>query len=57
MRDVNRGYAEPSLQGADLVPDGLADACVEVGERLVEQQDARADRERPPERDALPLAA
>ena len=41
----------------DLVAHALADAGVEVGERLVEQQDAGIDRERAAERHPLALAA
>ena len=45
------------LHRLDLVPHGRADARVEIGERLVEQQDLRVDRERPAEGHALALAA
>ena len=57
VRDVDRGDAETPLQGGDLVPHGQPDAGVEVGERLVEKQDVRLDRQRTAERDALALAA
>src|SRR5271165_1335897 len=57
VRDMHRGDAEILLQGLDLVPHLLADAGVEVGERLVEQQNLRGDRERAAEGHALALAA
>ena len=57
MGDVDRGDAELTLERLDLVAHALADAGVEIGERLVEQQDPRAHGERPAERDPLALAA
>src|ERR1700724_2828046 len=44
-------------QGLDLVPDILADARIEVRQRLVEQQDLRVDDEGAAQGDALALAA
>ena len=55
--DVDGGDAEPALQGADFLAQFDPDAGVEVGERLVEEQHVRVDRQRPAERDALALAA
>jgi len=57
MRDVYRGDAKLLLQRLDLVSYFLTDACVEVGERLVEQQDLRIDCQRATERHSLALAA
>ena len=53
----HRGQAELLLQFADLDPHLLAQLGVEVGERLVEQQDVGPDGERAGERHALLLAA
>ncbi len=45
------------MQALQFVAHREADLGVEVGERLVEQQHRRIDRQRPPQRDALALAA
>ena len=57
MRDVDGGDAEPLLDRADLVAHRHADLGVEIGQWLVEQQDAWIDRQRPAECDALALPA
>ncbi len=55
--DVDRGDAELALQPLELVAQRLAQLGVEVGQRLVEQQQRRLDDERPGQREALLLAA
>ena len=55
--DEQGGGAEPLLQGADLLAQLQPDLGVERGQRLVEQQHVRLDRQRPGQRDALLLAA
>ena len=55
--DEHRGDAETALQLADLAAHLLAQAGVEIAERLVEQQQVRTDHERAGKRDALLLAA
>jgi hypothetical protein len=45
------------VEPAEPSPELLADLGVEGAERLVEQKHSRLDRERPGERDTLPLAA
>ena len=55
--DEDRRDAELALQRADFLAQRDADARVEGGQRLVEQQDLRARGERAGERDALLLAA
>ena len=45
------------LQDADLARHLLAQRGIQVGQRLVEQQHARLDRQRARQRDALLLAA
>src|SRR5437870_2051614 len=57
VRDVDRGDAELLLELADLRPHLDADLRVEVGQRLVEEQDVRVEHERACERDPLLLAA
>jgi hypothetical protein len=57
VRDEDRRRAEPLLQGADLLPQLQPDLGVERGQRLVEQQHVRLDRQRPRQRDTLLLAA
>ena len=57
MRDVQRSDAEVLLQGFDLMPDHFPDAGIEIGQRLVQQQDPGVDRQRTPERYALAQAA
>ena len=55
--DEDRGQAHAIVQIAQPAAQILADLGVERAERLVEQQDARLDRERAGQRDALALAA
>mgnify|MGYP003693904387 CR=1 FL=1 len=57
VRDEDRGDAHLALDAVDGAPQIDADLRVERAERLVEQQDFRAVRERAGERDALLLAA
>ena len=57
MGDVDGGDADAPLQVADEDPHLLAQLGVEIGERLVEQQDLRLDHQRAGQRDALLLAA
>ncbi len=57
VRDHDGGEAELALQLADLDADVLPQLGVEVGERLVEQQDVGPDRQRAGERHALLLSA
>jgi hypothetical protein len=57
VRDHDRGQAELALQVADLDADFVPELGVEIGERLVEQQDVRLHGQRAGERDALLLAA
>ena len=54
---MDGGDAEPLLDRADLVAHRHADLGVEIGQRLVEQQDAGIDRQRAAECDALALPA
>ena len=54
---VERGDADPLLQLADEDPHLVAQHRVEVGQRLVEQQQPRLDDQRPGERHPLLLAA
>ncbi len=51
------GDAQPPLQRADLVAQGLAHPRVERGERLVEEQQRGRGRQRPGQGNALLLAA
>ena len=55
VRDVDRGDAEPPLQLPQLDAHPLAQLCIEVRERLVEEQDLRTAHQRPREREALLL--
>ena len=55
--DEHAGQAEAPVQVAQPAPQVLPDLGVERAERLVEQQDARLDRERAGERHPLALAA
>jgi len=57
VRDVERGDADPLLQRADEESHLVAQLGVEVGERLVEQQQPRLDHQRAREGHALLLAA
>jgi len=55
--DDQRRQPELGEQLLQFAADGVLRVRVERGERLVEQQHARIARERPRQRDALPLAA
>ena len=55
--DVDHGRAELHVQLLDLDPELGAELGVEVGERLVEQEDIDVAHQRPADRDALALAA
>ena len=55
--DVDEGGAQALVQLGDLRAHRGAQLGVEVGERLVEQEDRRVADHRAPERDALPLSA
>ncbi len=57
VRHHDRGEAELALELADLDPHLLAQLRIEIGERLVEQQDVRLDDEGARQGDALLLAA
>ena len=57
VRHHDRGDAAAPLQDADLARHLLAQLGVEIGQRLVEQQHARLDRQRAGQCDALLLAA
>ena len=55
--DEDRGHVDLVMQRAQPLPQFLAHLGVERAERLVEQQNARLDRQRTRQRDALALAA
>ncbi len=55
--DIDEGDAGAALQLLQLDAHALAQLGVEIGQRLVEQQDRRLDHEAARERDALLLAA
>src|SRR5205809_2525312 len=57
MRDVNGGDFCLRVNAANLIAHLEAEARVEIGERLIEQQQVRLDHQRARERDALLLAA
>ena len=57
VRHVEHGDAERLLQPSDLAAHLDAQLGVEIGERLVEQQDVRLDHHCAGDRDALELAA
>ncbi len=57
VRDEDRGEPEPALQPFQLEAGRRAQLRVEVRQRLVEQQNARLDRERARDRDPLLLSA
>ena len=57
VRDEERGDAEAVERGAQLIAHVAAQRGIEVGQRLVEQEDAGLDDERAGEGDALLLAA
>ena len=55
--DVDRRLAEALVELLDLGPHVDAQLGVEIGERLVEQEQLRIAHQRPAHRDALALAA
>ena len=55
--DIDEGDAGAALQLLQLAAHVLAELGVEIGQRLVEQQDFRLDHEAPRQRHALLLAA
>ena len=55
--DVDEGEAHAPLQVLELDAHALAQLGIEIGERLVEQQDRRLDNQRARQRHALLLAA
>ena len=55
--DEDRGQAHLVVQPPQPAPQLLAHLCIQRAERLVEQQHARLDRQRPGQRHPLPLAA
>ncbi len=57
MRDVDGRDAELLLDAAELEAHLLAESCVEVRERLVEQEERRLHHERAGKREPLLLAA
>jgi hypothetical protein len=56
MCDVHRGHAELMLKRGDLCTHPGAQARVEVGERLVQQEHLRLADERTPHRNPLALS-
>ncbi len=57
VRDHHRGQPARLLQQPDVAPHLAAQGGIQVGQRLVQQQQARVDRQRAGEGDALLLAA
>jgi hypothetical protein len=57
VRDDQRRQLERMQQLLELEPDRVLGVRIERGERFVEQQHAGVARERPGQRDPLPLAA
>ena len=57
MRDIDDGGAGAVVQTLDLGAHIDAKLGVEIGERLVEQEEARISHQRPAHRHALPLTA
>jgi hypothetical protein len=57
MRDEQVGHVPLPLQIAQQVEDAGLDAHVQRGDRLVQDQDPRPQRQRPGDADALPLPA
>ncbi len=55
VRHEEAGHVELTVQVVQPSTELLADASIERAEGLVEQQDLRSRRERPSERDPLPL--
>ena len=57
VRDVHGGHAELVVEPPDLVAHLLAQVCVQVGQRLVEEQHGGLHHDGPGQRHALLLAA
>ena len=57
MRDIDHGGAKLLVQALDLAPHLVAQLGVEVGQRLVEQEDLRVAHDGAADGDALALAA
>src|SRR6478609_6361217 len=57
VRNVDRGRSEPVMQCAQFMDHRLAHFGIECAERLIHQETLRLAHDRPPERDALPIAA
>ena len=57
VRDVDRGGAEPLVQRLDLAAHLDAQLGIEIGQRLVEQEDLRVAHDGAAHGDALALAA
>ena len=57
MRDIDHGRGDLLVEALDLAAHLVAQLGVEVGERLVEQEDARIAHDGAPDGDALALAA
>lgn len=55
MRDIKRGDPHPLLEIADKETHFLAEACIEVGQRFIEEKHARFDHERTCQGDPLLL--
>ena len=57
VRHVDRGDAQRAQQAIQFAAQPVAQRGIERGQRLIEQQDARPDRNRARQRDALALTA
>ena len=57
MRNVDRRFLRPPLQGENRVFEGVAEIAVERGERFIEQQHARIGRQHSRQRHPLLLPA
>ena len=57
VRHIHRSDSDSLLQCAELVAQLEAHLVIEIRHRLVEQQQARIDRKRAAQGDALPLSA
>ena len=57
VRDIDDGRLEPLVEFLDLGTHLHAELCIEIGQRLVEQEGLWIAHNRPTHRNALPLAA
>ncbi|MNL84865.1 hypothetical protein D3C87_2129770 [compost metagenome] len=57
MRDIDGGKAQLGLEQLQFGTHALAQICVEVGQRLIEQDQTRLMHQRPGQRHALLLTA